>query len=94
MTARALYLIAYDVAHPRRLRLALHATRAYAFGGQKSVHECYLSTGERSNLLSYLARILHPQADRMLALRLDPRMRPRMLGIARPTSDAHFLIIS
>lgn len=93
MPHRALHLLAYDVASPRRLRRALHAVRAHAAGGQKSAHECFLTEAERGALLARLRRILHPGADRLIALRLDPRTPQRCLGTARPPSDAAFLII-
>lgn len=32
---RILYLVAYDISHPRRLARALRIVRAYATGGQK-----------------------------------------------------------
>jgi CRISPR-associated protein Cas2 len=93
MTHRALHLVAYDVASPRRLHRALHIVRAYAVGGQKSAHECFLSEGERHALLLRLRRVLHPHADRLVALRLDPRMPQRCLGVARPPSDQQVLIV-
>ncbi|MCS6891189.1 MAG: CRISPR-associated endonuclease Cas2 [Rhodovarius sp.] len=93
MSMRALHLIAYDVSHPLRLRRALHAARRHATGGQKSAHECWVSTGERRSLLHELRRSLHPRADRMLAIRLDPRLAPRCLGIARPPEAPGFRII-
>jgi hypothetical protein len=46
MTQRILHLACYDVAEPRRLVAALKLTRAYATGGQKSVHELYLTQGD------------------------------------------------
>lgn len=93
MTQRALHLVAYDVAHPRRLARALKATRAHATGGQKSAHECWLTGGERQALLGGLHRILHPRADRLLSIRLDPRLPPRLLGIAVPPEPPGFRII-
>lgn len=93
MSLRRLYIIAYDISHPKRLRLALHLVRAHACGGQKSVHECHLTEGECALLLHRLRQVIHPRTDRLLALRLDPRMSPRLLGIARPPADGRFLII-
>jgi|YNPMSStandDraft_2_1061718.scaffolds.fasta_scaffold00448_16 CRISPR-associated protein Cas2 len=93
MTHRALHLVAYDVTSPKRLRRALHIVRAYAVGGQKSAHECFLSEGERHALMARLRRVLHPAQDRLLALRLDPRQRQRCLGIARAPSAKPFLIV-
>ncbi|WP_439578182.1 hypothetical protein [Elioraea sp.] len=93
MSHRALHLVAYDVASRRRLRRALHIVRAHAVGGQKSAHECFLSEAERHVLLARLRRLLHPHADRLIALRLDPRMPQRCLGVARAPSDRPFLIV-
>jgi CRISPR-associated protein Cas2 len=93
MTRRVLHLVAYDVASRRRLRRALHIVRAHAVGGQKSAHECFLSEAERLALLGRLRRLLHPGADRLIALRLDPRMPQRCLGVAHPPQDAPVLII-
>lgn len=93
MTERHLHLVAYDVSHPKRLRRALFAVRAYATGGQKSAHECFLSPGERSALLARLGAVLHPRGDSLLCLRLDPRTRPRLLGRARPAPRGPVLIL-
>ncbi len=93
MSSRTLHLIAYDIARPKRLRRALHAVRGYASGGQKSAHECFLSAPERHALLARLRGIAHPRDDRLLAIRLDPRSPPRLLGIARPPLRGSFIII-
>ncbi|MBW8269024.1 CRISPR-associated endonuclease Cas2 [Caldovatus aquaticus] len=93
MPHRRLHLLAYDIASPARLRRALHTVRAHAVGGQKSAHECFLTEAERHALLARLRRLIHPRADRVLALRLDPRLGQRSLGIARPPADGPFLIV-
>ncbi|WP_158295566.1 CRISPR-associated endonuclease Cas2 [Crenalkalicoccus roseus] len=93
MADRALHLLAYDVAHPKRLRRALHAARRHATGGQKSAHECWLSGAERAGLLGTLRGLLHPRQDRLLAARLDPRLPPRCLGTARAPEPPGFRII-
>jgi CRISPR-associated protein Cas2 len=93
MAERALHIVAYDVAHPRRLARALRTTRAHATGGQKSAHECWLTGTERKALLGALRRVLHPPADRLLAIRLDPGLPPRLLGIAVPPEAPGMRII-
>ena len=93
MPQRALHLIAYDVAHPKRLRRALHIVRHHASGGQKSAHECWLSGSEKASLIASLRALLHARDDRLLSVRLDPRMPPRCLGIARPPAIPGFTII-
>lgn len=94
MPERALFVFAYDIASPNRLRRALHACRAYAVGGQKSAHECFLTEAEHAALLRRLDGLIHPRHDRLIALRLDPRSPPRCLGIARPPHDRRVLIVA
>ncbi len=45
MSTRKLYIAAYDISNPRRLRQALKILKGYACGRQKSVFECYLTAG-------------------------------------------------
>ncbi|MFP4684111.1 MAG: CRISPR-associated protein Cas2 [Ectothiorhodospira sp.] len=80
MTTRALYLAAYDVSSPSRLRAALALVRAYATGGQKSVHEVFLTSAECHELLHDMALLLDEHEDRFLLLRLDARGRVHTLG--------------
>ncbi len=91
--ARTLYLVAYDISHPRRLARALKIVRAYATGGQKSVHECWLLPGELALLKRELDAVISPAEDSVLFVRLDPRMKPRPLGIARPPADPSFFFV-
>ena len=77
---RRLYLACYDVACDGRLRAALAVVRAYATGGQKSVHECWLSAAEHGDLLQAMALLLEPTQDSFLLIRLDPRQRVATLG--------------
>lgn len=95
MPARDLYLVAYDVRCPRRLRRALQAVKAYATGGQKSVFECYLTDGERGQLLRTLEGILDERHDQLLLLRLAPGARVETLGVGEAPADpdsAFFLV--
>lgn len=78
---RKLYLIAYDVREPDRLRAALYLTRRYATGGQKSVHECWLTDAEKGTLICDLCQVLEEE-DSLLVLRLDPRQTVVTLGRA------------
>jgi CRISPR-associated protein Cas2 len=75
MTYRQLYLACYDVANPRRLARALKLTRRHATGGQKSVHEVYLTEAERDHLVQDMNHLLDLDEDRFLLLRLDPAAR-------------------
>jgi CRISPR-associated protein Cas2 len=82
--SRFLHLVAYDVSDPRRLRAALELVRAFSTGGQKSVHECYMTESECAALVANADEILDPSRDRMMVLRLDPRARTFSLGTGRP----------
>ena len=94
MTQRDLYLAAYDIVRNRRRRAALALVRAYATGGQKSVHEVFLTTSERHELLHEMSLILDEETDRFLLLRLDPRARCYALGIANAPIDPAYFYVS
>jgi len=93
MTQRLLHLACYDVAEPHRLVAALKLTRVYATGGQKSVHELYLTVAERDTLLADMRRLLALDTDRFLLLRLDPRSRVHTLGRALQPADPDYFYI-
>ncbi len=87
MTQRTLYLAAYDVADPRRLRLSLELVKGHATGGQKSVYECFLTDAERAHLLHDMALLLDEEEDSFLLIGLDPRARVYTLGRAQAPVD-------
>ena len=92
--ARNLYLAAYDVSDDARLRRALKVVRCHATGGQKSVHEVWLSDMEKPDLLKAMARVLDLDIDRFFLLRLDPRQRPITYGVALSPADTELFIVS
>jgi CRISPR-associated protein Cas2 len=79
---RDLYLVAYDVRSPTRLRQMLNILKDYASGGQKSAFECYLSTTERKELLDRVDQSMDKEADAFLVIRLTSRDAVSTLGIA------------
>lgn len=93
MPDRDLYLAAYDVSDSRRLTRTLHTVRTYATGGQKSVHEIFLTAAEKTALLRDLAEILHHVEDRFFLLRLDPRAKCHTLGVGTPPIDAAYFYV-
>ena len=92
-TSRPLHVVAYDIADPARLARVHEAVKAYSTGGQKSVHECFLSAGELSALRRALNRVIDPVEDSVLVLRLDPRMGIHVLGQARRPRDEPFFYV-
>ena len=93
MAKRPLYIAAYDVAHPARLRRALYEVKAFATGGQKSVYECFLHAPEHEALVSRMHAVLDPDEDRFLLLRLETRSPARTLGIAVPPADPDYFYV-
>ncbi len=91
--SRPLYVVAYDVAEPARLRRVHHAVKAYSTGGQKSVHECFLGPGELAALKAELGSLIHHRDDSVLLLRLDPRMGVHTLGLGVKPRDEPFFYV-
>lgn len=90
---RRLYLAAYDVAHPRRIKLSLELVKGYATGGQKSAYECWLTEGEKSALLHDMALVLEEGEDSFLLIGLDPRSPVQTLGQAETPADPDLFYI-
>ena len=80
--ARTLYFVAYDVRQPRRLRAALKVLKDYASGGQKSAFECYLTQGERKELLERIQAVLNLDVDAFVVARMTDRQAAATLGKA------------
>ncbi len=90
---RQLFLVAYDVADPRRLRHALAVVRDHALGGQKSVFECWLNPAERRHLQKRLREVTDPEEDAYFLLRIDPRARVRVLGLGQPPANPRWFLV-
>ncbi len=84
MERTAVYLAAYDIRHPRRLRLALRVLRDYALGRQKSVFECPLDDHESTELIQRIEKVIDPNEDRFALVRLDQRCANHALGKGVP----------
>ena len=93
MPTRDLYLAAYDISEPRHLREALKLTRTYATGGQKSVHELFLTNAECLRLVEDMSALLDLDEDRFLLVKLDPRSRVHTLGIATTPADSDYFYV-
>jgi CRISPR-associated protein Cas2 len=93
VTKRGLYIAAYDIACPTRLRRALTLLKAYASGRQKSVFEIYLNEPERAQLLDEVAAVIDADEDRFFLLRLSRRRPILQFGIAVPPLNGDYLYI-
>jgi CRISPR-associated protein Cas2 len=83
---RHLYLAAYDIGSDRLRTAALKLLRGYATGGQKSVHEVWLTPAEKRDVLDDMALLLGTD-DRFALMRLDPRARTLVRGRAQAPDD-------
>ena len=89
----ATYLIAWDVADQYRLQRVGKRVKGWKATGQKSVAECWLTPPQRDRLLGDVSAEMDAGADRLLALRLDPRCEILTFGQARRTTPGLFLVV-
>lgn len=91
---RRLYLIAYDISSHDIRRQALRICRKYATGGQRSIHECWLSDGEYGDVLADLSLIIDPESDRITSVLLDGRQPVHTLGRATEPLNPTLLVVA
>lgn len=90
---RALYLVAYDVCDPSRLRHICRYLTGYKVGGQKSVFEIWATDIELRNIRGELERLMSQDEDQILILEMDPRMMARCKGRAHCFERKFFSIV-
>lgn len=72
MSGRNVYLVAYDVADPARLRQVHKKMRGHGDPVQFSVFRCQLSPKERELLITGLCEIIVDDEDRVMIVDLGP----------------------
>jgi len=93
MSQRTLYLAAYDITEPERLRRALDVLRDFSTGGQKSVFECFLTAAERRELLSRIVDAIDQDEDRFFLIPLSRQAKTRTLGCGvKPVEPKFFYV--
>jgi CRISPR-associated protein Cas2 len=90
---RKLYLVAYDIGHPKRLKKMLDILKDYASGGQKSAFECYLSVSEKEKLLTRVRDAMNIEEDAVIIVRMLNRESVTTLGIAVSPLDLLYTYI-
>ncbi len=90
---RKLYLAAYDISSPSRLRPALYLLKGFASGRQKSVFECFLTAAERSELVKKMSTIIDPDEDRFLLLPLADANGIMALGKGIAPADSAYYYV-
>jgi CRISPR-associated protein Cas2 len=69
---RSSYLVTYDIADDKRLRLVFRTLRAYGDHLQFSVFECPLTAADLVRLKGELSGIIHHTEDQVLFVYLGP----------------------
>jgi CRISPR-associated protein Cas2 len=88
-----LYLVAYDVKNARRLHKATKIIKDYAYGGQKSAYECYLSKSDKDELKTRMLSALEFEQDSVLLVKLYKDSAVAFLGVAElPPEDGVYYL--
>lgn len=69
---RRLYLVLYDISHPKRLRKVFMIMRGFGDHLQLSVFRAELSAKERVQLVGKLNRVIHHEEDQVLIVPMGP----------------------
>lgn len=89
---RSLYVIAYDIGDATRQRKVRERLTHYRVSGQKSCFECWLTLADLQRLLTELAGLIKPDADRLHCVSLDPRMQILCAGQAKRFNPQYFQV--
>lgn len=81
-------VIAYDIHDAKSRKQALHLVRGWRVDGQKSVHECWLSSEEARVLFAKLCALIDPQSDHVLLAWVNQSEMP--LGLGAGAADRLF----
>lgn len=88
-----LFITAYDVPCPRRLRWARQCVTAWAQGGQRSVLECWAPNREGARLYGDMCAPLNAASDKLGVFHVGAERRSIVLGRALPPRDAPIFLI-
>ena len=89
------YLVAYDIADPKRLRKVATACEDYGVRKQYSVFLCRLSTTDFVKLRSRLYDLIHLGEDQVLFIPLCNRCAEQIEALGKPVEkhDARDVVI-
>jgi len=86
MRHERLYIVAYDIAEPKRWRRVFQLMKGYGEWVQLSVFQCRLSDQRHAELLQLLEGTISSQDDRLLVIDVGPadEVTPRFRTIGAP----------
>ena len=79
---RYVYVVAYDICNPRRLRKVHKITKSYGESLQYSVFLCRLDTKRLKKLEAQLSREIDNDEDQILLMKLGPESDLRHLAFS------------
>lgn len=79
---RDVYIVAYDIRNPKRLRRVFKVTKGYGEHLQYSVFLCRLDTRRLRELKERLEDEIKPEEDQILLVRLGPENDLRHLAFS------------
>lgn len=89
---RKSYVIAYDVACPKRRQKILRTLSAWRYAGQKSVALCWMSPAEFEQTWQTLLAIFDEKEDALLSIAQDGRSPSLGLGLGQPSSTPNWIV--
>ena len=80
-----LYIVAYDIGHPKRWRRVFKLMNGYGEWLQLSVFQCRLSPRRHAELIQLLDGIIHHADDHVVTLELGPAesVKPRVVSLGK-----------
>ncbi|HXF85121.1 MAG TPA: CRISPR-associated endonuclease Cas2 [Anaerolineales bacterium] len=95
MAERVFYLLAYDIADPKRLVKVAKAMEAVGERVQDSVFEAYLNEAELEKLLKKVQKIMNENEDslRIYVLCATCRVKIRCVGQGKVTPPPQAMIV-
>ena len=80
-----LYLVAYDIADPRRWRKVFRLMNGYGEWLQLSVFQCRLTRARRVELVARLDRVIDHGEDHVVLVDLGPadNVQPRVVSLGK-----------
>jgi CRISPR-associated protein Cas2 len=85
-----LYLVAYDIANPKRWRRVFRVMEGFGEWLQLSVFQCRLSTQRHAELIALLDGIIHHDDDHVILVDVGPadHVVPRVVSLGKAYTPA------
>ena len=87
---RRLYIVTYDISHPKRLRRVFRTLKGYGEHLQLSVFRCDLTASQRIQVEAKLSQIIDHDEDQVMFVDLGPTdgRSHSIASLGRPTPSS------